>query len=84
MDQRRLREIYREPGNVRLKRIAVGVGLLAVAVLLVCVLLFDRIPLRTMLFIRGCVGVLALVFMALAGVLVYRVHSEYFRRRGGR
>lgn len=84
MDQRRLREIYREPASVRLKRIDVGIGVVAIVVQLGCIFLLGRIPARTLLLLRGCVAVLAIVFVALAGVLVYRVHRDYFRRLHGK
>lgn len=39
----------------------------------------DDIPLKTMLFMRGCVGTSAIIFVVLVGILTYRANNDYIR-----
>lgn len=76
-----IREFYKTQANRRLKRISISVGCVAIVTILVMIFLFDDIPLRVMLFLRGCVGLCAIVYVVLVGVLVYRVNKAYINQR---
>lgn len=72
-----LDRIYHARVNMRLKYIAVGILGIGIALLLVATLCFDHISWTTMLVMRGCAGVSAIIFVILTGILVYRVNNEY-------
>lgn len=65
-----------------LKYSALAIVGIAIAALFAMIIWIDDIPPRTMLFVRGCVGVCALIFVILVAILTYRVYSEYFRNQG--
>lgn len=70
---------YREPANRRLKYVALAVGMACVLIPLMVILRPYDFSLRTILVLRGCMGVLAVVFVVLTGILVYRVNRSYWR-----
>lgn len=52
-----------------------------VAIVLMMVMIFwmDDLSWKMMLFMRGCAGVCAVIFVILVGILVFRVNSSYWR-----
>lgn len=64
-----------------LKYSALAVIGIAIAATFAMIFWIDEIPSRTMLFIRGCVGLCALIFVILVAMLTYRVYSDYFRNQ---
>ena len=71
--------LYRTRVNRRLKYIAMTVIVIAILLLFATIFLHDSISWTTMMFMRGCAGVCAIVFVILVGILVYRVNSAYIR-----
>ncbi len=71
--------LYRTCVNRRLKYIALSVIGIAILLLFATIFLHDSISRTTMMFMRGCAGVCAIVFVILLGILVYRVNSAYIR-----
>ena len=72
-------EYYYEKTNVRLKYaafISIGISLILMLVMIFGLVDFDNIT--VLLFMRGCAGLFALIFIVLAGILVYRVNTAYF------
>ena len=74
------REFY-APKHKQLKIAALAVISAVIAAELAMLFLFDYISLRTRLFIQGCAGVGAAVFVILAAIWAYRVYSEVIRKR---
>lgn len=72
-----LRRIYGKPANRRLKRIALGIGFGAIALLLSTIFCGGGIPWPTMCILRGCAELLSLMFVVVVAILVYRVNREY-------
>lgn len=72
-----LYRLYNLPRNRRLKYAVYAAAAVAILLLLVMAIWIDAIPAKLMLFMRGCVGLAAIVFVALAGVLYYRVNKQY-------
>lgn len=79
MDRNKLNKLYNSPVNKRLKRIAICVIVLAITLLITCIFALDSISWQLLLFMRGCAGLLAVIFVVLVGILVYRVNSAYIR-----
>lgn len=72
---------YNETGNIRLKYAAViSIG---ISIIIITIMIFglDSIPIKVQLFMRGCVGLSALVFVILVAIREYRVNVSYFKDR---
>ena len=78
MDREELRKLYNAPANLRLKRIALCVIGVAIAMMISMIFLLDKVSWQLLYFMRGCAGILAIVFVIIVAVLVYRV----FKRKG--
>ena len=61
-------ELYNAPQNRRLKYSAIAVIAVAVLLLLSMLIWIDKIPVKAMLFMRGCAGLGALIFVILIGI----------------
>lgn len=77
MDREELRKLYNAPANLRLKRIALCVIGVAIAMMISMIFLVDKASWQLLAVMRGCVGVLAIIFVIIVSVLVYRVNRDY-------
>ena len=77
MDREELKEIYNKPANLRLKYIALCVIGVAIAILISMIFLMDKVSWQLWYFMRGCAGVLAIIFVIIVTALVYRVDRAY-------
>lgn len=68
----------------KVQRQGVSVGEAVMALQISMIIWMDDIPLKVMLFMRGCVGTGAIIFVVLVGILTYKVNSHHLRsqRRG--
>lgn len=74
--------LYNTPVNLRLRYIAIGIIGAVIALQLAMVIWLDDISPKAMLFMRGCVGLGAIIFVILITILAYRVVSTYLRGPG--
>lgn len=74
-----IRKLYDEPANRRLKRCAIGSLSVSISLMLAMIVWIDEIPARLMLFLRGCAGLGAILFVVLYACLVYRVYSRHIK-----
>ena len=77
MDREELKRLYNTPANLRLKRIALYVIGVTIAILISMIFLVDKVSWQLWYFMRGCAEVLAIIFVIIVTVLVYRVNSAY-------
>ncbi len=77
MDREELKRLYNTPANLRLKRIALCVIGIAIAILISMIFLMDKVSWQLLAVMRGCAGVLAIIFVIIVTALVYRVNSAY-------
>lgn len=77
MDRKELKKLYNTPANLRLKRIALCVIGVAVAFLISMIFLADKVSWQLWYFMRGCAGALAIIFVIIVTILVYRVNRAY-------
>lgn len=84
MDREELRKLYNAPANLRLKRIALCVIGVAIAMMISMIFLVDKVSWQLLYFMRGCAGVLAIVFVVIVAVLVYRVNCAYISKERDR
>lgn len=77
MDRKELKKLYNTPVNLRLKRIALCVIGVAVAILISMIFLVDKVSWQLWYFMRGCAGALAIIFVIIVTILVYRVNRAY-------
>lgn len=72
---------YREKSNLLLKYAALSSIGISIILLLIMAFWLDNISYTMLLFLRGCAGLFALVFVVLVAILVYRVNVSYFKDR---
>ncbi len=77
MDRDEVGKLYNTPANLRLKRIALCVIVGAIAIMISMIFLVDKVSWELLYFMRGCAGVLAIVFVVIVAILVYRVNRAY-------
>ncbi len=84
MDKEELKRLCNTPANLRLKHIALCVIGVAIAILISMIFLVDKVSWQLLYFMRGCAGVLAIVFVVIVAILVYRVNRAYITEDGNR
>ena len=77
MNQDEIKKLYNTPANLRLKHIALCVIGVAIVIMISLVFLVDKVSWRVLYILRGAVGVLAIAFVIIVAVLVYRVNRSY-------
>lgn len=77
MNQDEIKKLYNTPANLRLKHITLCVIGAAIVIMISLVFLVDKVSWRVLYILRGAVGVLAIAFVIIVGVLVYRVNRSY-------
>ena len=77
MNQDEIKKLYNAPANLRLKHIALCVIGAAIAIMISSVFLVDKVSWRVLYILRGVAGVLAIAFVIIVAVLVYRVNRSY-------
>lgn len=80
-EREEMNRLYNAPENRRLKYAAMAVVGVVVILLLSMVILFDDISPETMLIMRGCAGLWAIIFVVLVGLLTYRVDKQHITGR---
>lgn len=74
------KKYYCEKTNLRLKYAAlISIG---ISIVLLLTMAFGFVGFENttvLLFMRGCAGLFALLFVVLVGILVYRVNTSYFK-----
>lgn len=76
--QEERKKYYREKTNTRLKYVAlISIG---VSIILLLTMAFGFVDLNntTAIFMRGCAGLFAIIFVVLVAIIVYRVNVSYF------
>ena len=64
-----------------MKYVALSVISICITLLLSMIIWIDDISPKAMLFMRGYVGLCALVFIIIVCILVYRVNAQYIKNR---
>lgn len=77
--QQEQEKYYREKANLRLKYAAVISITISVILMIATVIWLDSISTGMLLFMRGCAGLFAIIFVVLAAILVYRVNASYLK-----
>lgn len=77
--QQEREKYYREKTNTRLKYVALISICISIILLLTMAFGFvDYNNTTAILFMRGCAGLFALIFVVLVAIIVYRVNISYF------
>lgn len=69
---------YKDKFNVRLKYsaiISISIAIILLASTAICI---GYISYKTLLILRGCAGLSALIYVILVAILLYRVNVAYF------
>ena len=75
-----LKEIYNTPANLRLKHIAIVIGLV-IPLLIMSGIFLPDIPVKLYLFLGGCAGLSAVAFVIIVAILVYRANAEFINQK---
>lgn len=73
------KKYFQEKTNLRVKNIALVSIAISIILLLTMALGIVDISKNAMLFMRGCAGIFAIIFVVLVAILVYRVNVSYFK-----
>ena len=74
--------LFNAPQFKKIKYAALIVIGIIIAIQIATIVWIDSIPYKTMIFLRGCVCLWEpIIFVIIATILAYKVHSEYFRNR---
>lgn len=77
--QQEREKYYRERTNTRLKYAAlISIGLSIILLLTMAFGFVDLNNTTAIIFMRGCAGLFALIFVVLVAIIVYRVNVSYF------
>lgn len=76
-----INRLYDSPSNKWLKYTAFIIIATVIALLASMIIWIDDISRRSMLFMQGCAGTGAAIFVALIGILSYRVNCRHIRNR---
>lgn len=76
-----INRLFNAPKHRSLKYSAIVVICLVILTQLATIFWQNNISYRTLLWIRGFVGLCALIFVVLVAILCYRVYSDYFKNR---
>lgn len=79
--EKAISEYSRTPANRRLKYCTYVMISLCAILLLASAFFLDNLEYKTILIMRGCAGLCALICMVSYGALLYRAHSAYWRNR---
>lgn len=77
--RRAFRRYYNERTNKRLKYIALASVSVTIMLKVLMVFCLDSLSMRSLLFMRGCAGLFAIVFIVLVATIVYRANVAYFK-----
>lgn len=77
--QQEREKYYREKTNTRLKYAAlISIGIPIILLLTMAFGFVDYNNTTAILFMRGCAGLFALIFVVLVAIIIYRVNVSYF------
>ena len=77
--QQEREKYYRERTNTRLKYAAlISIGISIILLLTMAFGFVDLNNTSAIIFMRGCAGLFALIFVVLVAIIVYRVNVSYF------
>lgn len=71
--------LYNAPENRPLRYAAWIIICIVIIIMLSIIIFFDDISYKWMLILRGCAGLGAIAYVAVVGILVYRVNKQYFQ-----
>lgn len=76
-----LNELYRTSVNKRLKYWVLSSICISIILMFAIIIWIDEIGYKYIIFMRGCSGLFALIFVILCTILVYRVNRDYITKR---
>ena len=77
--QQEREKYYREKTIIRIKYVAlISIGISIILLLTMAFGFVDYNNTTAILFMRGCAGLFALIFVVLVAIIVYRVNISYF------
>lgn len=78
-DREEFDRIARMPANRKYRNIAMACIVAGILLMLVAIVGIDTFSLKTIMFLRGCAGVCAVLFIIFVAVYLYRVYSMIFK-----
>lgn len=75
------KKLFNRPANKRLKYLAMAVGAITIVIQLLILFFIEQLSYQNRLLMEGFVGLFAIIFVSLYGVLMYGVNKEYIHMR---
>lgn len=76
-----LNKIAQLPANRKFKYLAMAFGISTIVLLMIMILGLDSFSLIAFLVLRGCAGLLAILFMIFVGCYLYRVYYSFYKHK---
>lgn len=76
-----IKELYNSPANKRLRFWALASISVSFVLVLAMIIWIDKLEYKLLMFMRGCTGLFAIIFVILSAILVYRVNKENIDKR---
>jgi p-aminobenzoyl-glutamate transporter AbgT len=80
-ERQELNKLYQSPENKGLKYSAFAVIAVVILLQISIIIWMEHISYPLMLFLRGCIGLGAIIFVILVGILAYRVNTRHIQNR---
>lgn len=74
-------KISKEPKNVRLKYIAIGMLSIGIILEFIILIWMDVLSDRAILWLQGFTGVFAIIFVILTSILLFRINNKYNKQK---
>ena len=80
--QDELKKLYHKPANRKIKLCSIIAISITLALLIAILIWMNQLSNLYLSILKGFVGLFAIIFVVLYGVLVYRVNREFIDKRG--
>lgn len=76
-DNGEFKRISQLPANRKYRNIALAFGIAGIIILLVAIIGLNSFSLTAILFLRGCAGLCAILFIIFVAIYLYRVYKKF-------
>lgn len=80
-EKEELNKIAQSQANKKLKYLALSLISVGIVLLLIMIVFYEKLSRESILIMRGFVGVLAIFFVIIVTIYLYRIHTEFQKQR---
>lgn len=74
---------FKRPKYRLWKRLIIGVAIALILLILATIVWMNSLSWQAVMIMRGCAGILGIIFVVLCGIYYYLVYKDYIRHRFG-